>query len=185
MNEVKNATQSTTGTKQVKFGKERNRFSSLKGRHMKHLIKNKTKKNEESEKTYIISSFSPKVMISTSMESHKEKREESGQITENFPNLVKTWHFQIHDDTCFNSKWTFPYTTTTKWFKTKAYLLSLSLAWIGCYSQDALFAVGEKEAMGRASSQCLYMELSTAARTCRKVAQAAPSCRALGSSNKL
>ena len=51
MNEVKNATQSTTGTKQVKFRKERKRISSLKGRHMKHLIKSKTKKNEETEKS--------------------------------------------------------------------------------------------------------------------------------------
>ena len=32
--------------------------------------------------------------------------------------------------------------------------------------------------MGRASSQCLVVGLSIAARTCRKVAQAAPSCRA-------
>ena len=39
--------------------------------------------------------------------------------------------------------------------------------------------------MGRASSQCLVIGLSTAARTCRKVAQATPSCRALGSGNKL
>ena len=39
--------------------------------------------------------------------------------------------------------------------------------------------------MGWARSQCLFMELLTAASPCRKVAQAAPSCRALGSSNKL
>ncbi len=39
--------------------------------------------------------------------------------------------------------------------------------------------------MGRASSQCLVLGLSIAARTCRKVAQATPSCRALGSGNKL
>ena len=35
--------------------------------------------------------------------------------------------------------------------------------------------------MGRASNQCLVIGLSIAARTCRKVAQAAPGCRALGS----
>ena len=39
--------------------------------------------------------------------------------------------------------------------------------------------------MGRASSQCLVVGLSTAARTCRKVALARPSCRALGSGNEL
>ena len=38
--------------------------------------------------------------------------------------------------------------------------------------------------MGRASSQCLVIGLSIAARTCRKVAQATPSCRALGSGNE-
>ena len=38
----------------------------------------------------------------------------------------------------------------------------------------------EKEAMRRASSQCLVAGVLTAARTCRKVAQATPSCRALG-----
>ena len=39
----------------------------------------------------------------------------------------------------------------------------------------------KKEAMGRASSQCLAGGLLTVARTCRKVVQATPSCRALGS----
>ena len=34
--------------------------------------------------------------------------------------------------------------------------------------------------MGRASSQCLVAVLLTVARTCRKVAQATPSCRVLG-----
>ena len=38
--------------------------------------------------------------------------------------------------------------------------------------------------MGRAGSQCLVAGLLTAARTCRKVAQATPSCRALGSGNE-
>ena len=42
---------------------------------------------------------------------------------------------------------------------------------------------GEKEAMGRASSQCLVTGLSTVARTCRKVEQATPSYRAMGSGN--
>ena len=39
----------------------------------------------------------------------------------------------------------------------------------------------EVEAMGRASSQCLVAGPLTVARTCVKVAQAAPSCSALGS----
>ena len=39
----------------------------------------------------------------------------------------------------------------------------------------------EVEAMGRASSQCLVAGPLTVARTCVKVAQAAPSCRAPGS----
>ena len=39
--------------------------------------------------------------------------------------------------------------------------------------------------MGRASSQCLVNGLSVAARSSRKVAQATPSCRALGSGNEL
>ena len=43
----------------------------------------------------------------------------------------------------------------------------------------------EKEAMGRASSQYLVVGLLIAARTCRKMAQATPSFRALGSGNKL
>ena len=38
----------------------------------------------------------------------------------------------------------------------------------------------EKEAMGWASSQCPVAGLLTVARTYRKVAQATPSCRALG-----
>ena len=42
----------------------------------------------------------------------------------------------------------------------------------------------EKEAMGRASSQCLVAELLTVARNCRKVVQPIPSCRALGSGNE-
>ena len=51
--------------------------------------------------------------------------------------------------------------------------------------QDAQCVFKEKEAMGRASSQCLVTGFSTAARTCRKVAQASPSCRALGCGNEL
>ena len=39
--------------------------------------------------------------------------------------------------------------------------------------------------MGRASSQCLIIVLSIVARTFRKVEQATPSCRALGSGNDL
>ena len=42
----------------------------------------------------------------------------------------------------------------------------------------------ENEAMGRASSQFLVAGLLTAARTYRKVAQATPSYRALGSGNE-
>ena len=38
--------------------------------------------------------------------------------------------------------------------------------------------------MGRASSQCLVAWLLIAARTCRKVAQATTSCRALGRGNE-
>ena len=38
--------------------------------------------------------------------------------------------------------------------------------------------------MGRASTPCLFVGLLTVTRTCKKVAQAAPSCRALGSGNK-
>ena len=44
---------------------------------------------------------------------------------------------------------------------------------------------GGKEAMGRASSQCLVVGLSRAAWTCRKVAEATPSRRALGSGHEL
>ena len=65
------------------------------------------------------------------------------------------------------------------------YLLSLSSVWAGCYSQDAQCVFREKEAMSRASSKCLVVGLSIAARTCRKVAQATPSCRVLGSCHKL
>ena len=61
------------------------------------------------------------------------------------------------------------------------YLVSLSSVRVGCYPQDVQCVFREKEAMGRASSQCLIIGLSIAARTCRKVAQATPSCRALGS----
>ena len=39
--------------------------------------------------------------------------------------------------------------------------------------------------MGRASSQCLVVGLSTAARTYKKVVEATPSCRALGGGNEL
>ena len=39
--------------------------------------------------------------------------------------------------------------------------------------------------MGRASSLFLDIELSTAARTCRRVAQSTPNCRVLGRSNEL
>ena len=42
----------------------------------------------------------------------------------------------------------------------------------------------EKEAVGRASSLCAVSGLLTAARTCRKVAQATPSCSALGSDDE-
>ena len=39
--------------------------------------------------------------------------------------------------------------------------------------------------MGRASSQCLVVGLLTVARTCRKMVQDTPSCKALGSGNEL
>ena len=38
--------------------------------------------------------------------------------------------------------------------------------------------------MGRASSQCLFSGLLIAVRTYRKVRQATPSCKALGSGNE-
>ena len=47
-------------------------------------------------------------------------------------------------------------------------------------SQNAQCVFRETEKVGRASSQCLVIGLSIAARSCRKVAQATPSCRALG-----
>ena len=45
----------------------------------------------------------------------------------------------------------------------------------------AVCASREMEAMGRAGSQCLLAKPLTAARTGRRVAQAALSCRVLGS----
>ena len=53
------------------------------------------------------------------------------------------------------------------------------------YEQDVQCVFREMEAMGRASSQCLVFGLSTEAKISRKVAQAAPSCRTLGSGNEL
>ena len=38
--------------------------------------------------------------------------------------------------------------------------------------------------MGRATSQCLVVGLLIVARTCRKMVQATPSCRALGSGDE-
>ena len=64
------------------------------------------------------------------------------------------------------------------------YLLSVSSVWRGCYPQGAECVCRENEAKGRASSECLVAGLLTVARTCRKVAQATPSCRALGSGNE-
>ena len=63
-------------------------------------------------------------------------------------------------------------------------LLSLSYVRAGCYPQGVECVSREKEGMGRASSQCLVAGLLTAARTCRKVAQATPICRALGSGSE-
>ena len=63
-------------------------------------------------------------------------------------------------------------------------LLSLSLVQAGFYPQGAECISREREAMGRASSQCLVTGHLTVARTRRKVAQATPSCRALGSVNE-
>jgi len=65
------------------------------------------------------------------------------------------------------------------------YLLSLSSVFAGYYSQEAQYLFREKEAMGVANSQCLVIGLSKAARTWSKMAQASPSCRALGSGNEL
>ena len=64
------------------------------------------------------------------------------------------------------------------------YLLCLSLMLAGCYPQGSECVSREKEAVGRASSQCLVAGLITAERTCRKVAQATSSCGALGSGNE-
>ena len=61
------------------------------------------------------------------------------------------------------------------------YLLSLSLVQAGCYPQGVECVSREKEAMDRASSQCLVAGLFTVTRTCRLVAQETPSFRALGS----
>ena len=65
------------------------------------------------------------------------------------------------------------------------YLPSLSSVWAGCYPQDAQGVFREKEAMGRASTQCMVVGLLIVARTCRKITQATPSCRALRSGNEL
>ena len=62
------------------------------------------------------------------------------------------------------------------------YLLSLSLMRAGNYPTECVSR--DKEAIDRASSQCLVAGLLTLARTCRKVAQATPRCRALGSANE-
>ena len=51
--------------------------------------------------------------------------------------------------------------------------------------EGAVHASREMEAMGRASSQCLVAGPLTVARTHRKVVQATPSCRALGSGSDL
>ena len=53
-----------------------------------------------------------------------------------------------------------------------------------CYSQGADCVSRAKEGMGMASSQCLVAGLLAVAGTCRKVAQATPSGRALGSGNE-
>ena len=63
-------------------------------------------------------------------------------------------------------------------------LLSLSSMLVYCSPQGAECVSREKEAMGRASSQCLVAGLLAIARTCRKVLQATPTCRALGSGNE-
>ena len=62
------------------------------------------------------------------------------------------------------------------------YLLSLSSVCSSCYSPECVSR--EEAAMGRASSQDLVAGLLTVARTCWKMAQVTPSCRALGSGNE-
>lgn len=66
-------------------------------------------------------------------------------------------------------------------------LLSLFSVCAGCYPLDRVLheLPGRWEAMSRASSQCLVTGPLTVARTHRKVVQAAPSCRALGSGSEL
>ena len=56
---------------------------------------------------------------------------------------------------------------------------------LGIFSEGVLFSfrVLCVQAVGMASSQCLVAGPLRVARTCRKVVQAAPSCRALGSSS--
>ena len=44
--------------------------------------------------------------------------------------------------------------------------------------------LSEKEAVGKASSQCPVAGLLTVARVCRKVAWTTPGCKALGSGNE-
>ena len=53
-----------------------------------------------------------------------------------------------------------------------------------CYPQGTECVSMEKEAVGRASIQCLVAGLLTASRTCRKMLQTTPSCRDLGSGNE-
>ena len=66
--------------------------------------------------------------------------------------------------------------------------LSLSSVCAGCYPLDEGCATvwpalssRKMEAMGRACSQCLVARPLTMVRTCGKVVQAAPGCRALAS----
>ena len=69
------------------------------------------------------------------------------------------------------------------WCGNLYYLLSLFLVRVGSYSQGADCVSWEKEAMSRASGQCLVAGL-LAARTSRKMEQATPIFRALGSGNE-
>lgn len=64
------------------------------------------------------------------------------------------------------------------------YLLSLSLVCAGYYPHGPECFSWEMEAMGRTSNQWLLAGLLTVARICRKLAQATPCCRTLGSGNE-
>ena len=70
-------------------------------------------------------------------------------------------------------------------FGTGVWLFSVSFFGVSqLLSPSAECVSREKEAMGRAGSQCLVAGVLIVARICRKVAQDTPSCRALGRGNE-